>query len=126
MHLRSAVIKQLSFVGCVVLLACAIETFAHDREWYSYRVELTSTGGNEYVDGESGITVMTSDCSLAYEGSAYLMISVKSRSGWLTFDDGASCDVTGLIRDEDETDSQDPDDSPDPDDGADQVFGMLT
>jgi hypothetical protein len=116
MQFQRAVSKQLLFYG-VLLLACGTETFAQRRDWYSYRVEVTTVSENQYED-ESGVTIITRDCSEVADGArARLMLSAKTISGWIAFDGGASCEVAGLIRyEDDENDSPDADDTQDNDD----------
>jgi hypothetical protein len=127
MQLQTAVIKQLWFVGYIALLACGIETVAQGREWYWYRVAVERVGENQYRDRDSGVTIMTRDCDeFPDAGPARLMVSATSLSGWIAFDGGASCDVTGLVRAADEDDAQEPSDTPDDDDSApDEAIGMF-
>src|SRR5206468_2274867 len=78
--------KRFWSLCCLVVLACATEIFAQGREWYWYRIEVTTVYANQYEDGESGVTIITRDCNEVAEGThARLMISAKSISGWIAF-----------------------------------------
>lgn len=125
--------RQFSWWFCAVFLACAAETIAQGRDWYWYRVEVTIADANQYTDRESGVTILTRGCSQPAEGRiARLMVSTRNRTGWIAFDGGESCDVTGLVRHEEELDPEDTIDSGDDDDStdnddlaADEAVGMF-
>ena len=124
MQVSSAVTKQISTALCALFVVCAVELVAQGRDWYWYRVTVTTVGDNQYEDGESGVTIVTDDSSEVAKGiHARLMISAKDASGWIAFDGGESCEVTGLIHYEDEGDSQETNDSDDdPPDETNNVF----
>jgi len=112
--LRSGVRRYLSGLCCAVFLASAGEVVAESRQWYSYGVEVTIVDVNQYVDSESGVTILTRNCyELVEDYPARLKISARDITGSIVFEDGASCDVTGLIRYADDEDSADANDSSD-------------
>jgi hypothetical protein len=120
-------IKQLLLLSGAVIIACAAVRIAHGRDSYLYRVEVTTVGENQYEDSDSGLTILTRNCGEVAEGTdARLMISARNISGWIAFDDGEPCEVTGLIRDDDQTDPQDTEDSGEDDYvSPDEAIGML-
>jgi len=119
-------IKQLLLLSGAVITACAAVRIAHGRDSYSYHVEVTTVGENQYEDHDSGLTIITRNCGELAEGThARLMISARNISGWIAFDGGEPCEVTGLIRDDGESDPQDTEDSGDDDVSPDEAIGML-
>lgn len=120
-------IKHLLLLSGAAILTCAAVNSARGRDSYAYRVEVTTVGENQYEDRDSGLTILTRNCGEVAEGTdARLMISARNISGWIAFDDGEPCEVTGLIRDDDQTDPQDTEDSGEDDYvSPDEAIGML-
>src|SRR5262245_56162700 len=120
---REVTIKHLLLLSGAAILTCVAVTSARGRDSYAYRVEVTTVGENQYEDRDSGLTILTRNCGEVAEAThARLMISPRNISGWIAFEGGEPCEVTGLIRDDDESSSQDTEDSGDDDTSPDEAI----